>query len=184
MRSKTAWIEKQIAHFRSEPRRVYRFIEGEEHLYLGKKYPIRFRDADGGAPFLFHGETFSISHNLESASMISRLFDRWYAERAREIFAERLEICHKETRQHSLPFPAIKIRKMRSRWGSCSPYQTISLNSVLARMPVACIDYVIMHELCHLKIRNHGPGFYAMLGGLMPDWRERKNLLNSIGINN
>lgn len=72
----------------------------------------------------------------------------------------------------------IKLRRMRSRWGSCSHQRDITLNTVLMHMPPACIDYVLHHELCHLHEFNHSPAFYALQGRVCPDWAQQKKALN------
>ena len=72
----------------------------------------------------------------------------------------------------------IRLRRMRSRWGSCSHQRDITLNTVLMHMPPACIDYVLYHELCHLHEFNHSPAFYALQGRVCPDWAQQKKALN------
>ena len=71
---------------------------------------------------------------------------------------------------------------MKRRWGSCSGTGRILLNTELVKAPVHCIDYVITHELCHLRFASHGPEFYRLLDRLMPDWRQRKERLERVGL--
>lgn len=79
--------------------------------------------------------------------------------------------------------PRLRVRKMTSRWGSCQTVKgIITLNTQLLAAPQICIEYVIMHELCHLLQPNHSKHFYALLTQLMPDWAERKKLLNQTPI--
>jgi len=73
----------------------------------------------------------------------------------------------------------IRLRRMRSRWGSCSHQRDITLNTLLMHMPPACIDYVLHHELCHLHEFNHSPTFYALQGRVCPDWAKQKKALNA-----
>lgn len=78
-------------------------------------------------------------------------------------------------------FPVIKIRTMTSRWGSCHPYKKIvTLNSRLIETPICCIEYVAVHEFSHFIYPDHSKNFHALMTRLMPDWKERKRLLNSI----
>lgn len=80
--------------------------------------------------------------------------------------------------EYKIPYPEIKIRKMKSRWGSCMPQKAIvTYNLYLAQTPPECVEYVALHELCHLVEGNHSPRFYALLQSLMPDWQKRRELL-------
>lgn len=79
--------------------------------------------------------------------------------------------------------PSFKVRKMRSRWGSCSSKGSININSELVQAPPICIDYVILHELCHLQEFNHSPRFYALMDQVMPDWRAHQQYLREMGRN-
>jgi len=75
---------------------------------------------------------------------------------------------------------SLVIRKMKARWGSCSRNGVICLNSLLMEQPVAAIDFVICHELCHLRHFHHGRGFYQLLDRVMPDWRLREKSMNNL----
>ena len=79
-----------------------------------------------------------------------------------------------------LPFPELKIRKMRTRWGSCTKSGVVTLNLELVRMPPECIDYVITHELCHMVEFNHSARFYEVQSRFMPDWKARKQQLEEL----
>ena len=76
-----------------------------------------------------------------------------------------------------MPFPEVKLRGMRTRWGSCSRPKTILLNPELIKTPLYCIEYVIMHELCHLQHPDHSRAFRRLLTRCMPDWERRKSKL-------
>ena len=76
-----------------------------------------------------------------------------------------------------MPLPAVQVRQMRSRWGSCTAQGKITLNLKLVMVPRQMIDYVIVHELCHLVEHNHGKGFYELLSRVMPAWREVRERL-------
>ena len=80
--------------------------------------------------------------------------------------------------RRDIPMPELRFRTMKSRWGSCNPVKgVITLNSLLVDMPEECQEYVVMHEFCHFLEANHSPRFHAWMTLLMPDWKERKKLL-------
>lgn len=81
---------------------------------------------------------------------------------------------------YGVKMPQVKLREMKSRWGSCAWKKgTITLNTRLYHAPRACLDYVVLHELCHFVYPNHGPQFHALMAGLMPDYKARKRALEA-----
>ena len=119
-----------------------------------------------------------------NTSLIEAAVQSWYRRHAGAVFERRLKVCHERTKQYGIPYPDLRIRKMRTRWGSCGKNDTIILNPELIRLPAPCIDYVITHELCHLKIHKHNRDFYALLSRCMPDWMSRRERLNLLAVQN
>ncbi len=107
----------------------------------------------------------------EDLASRERLLQRWYRKHALEVFSERLARVTARFDGLLHAPPPLRLRRMRRRWGSCSSRGVITLNTELVKLHVGCIDYVIAHELCHLFEFNHGPGFYALLQRVMPEWR-------------
>lgn len=101
------------------------------------------------------------------------LTDEEYAH-AHALFAERLRACWTVFGRPGEVMPRLRLRTMRSRWGSLSPSGAMTLNTLLVRAPLECLDAVIYHELCHLRVRNHGPEFYHELARYVPEWRQRR----------
>ena len=100
-------------------------------------------------------------------------------EACRAAFTEIMERVYPAFQAYGIPMPALRIRNMRSRWGSCLYGKVIiTLNKQLARKPEACIEYVVVHEFCHFLVPNHSRDFYALLSRHLPDWKERRNRLN------
>jgi len=100
--------------------------------------------------------------------------------RARRTFEERLDACWAVFASPEEVRPRIRVRAMRSRWGSLSPAGAMSLNAHLMHVPQHCIDYVIFHELCHLRVRSHGPDFYEHLARYVPRYKALRRELAGI----
>lgn len=175
------WIVKQWRYFEqyqpTQPDR--RFVSGETHRYLGRQYRLKVAKASVSAVKLI-GRYFQVQHfDPADTAVISCLLQDWYVRHASALFATRIDYWLSECRVLSLTKPpALLIRPMIRRWGSCSKKGTITLNVDLVKVPLIYIDYVIVHELCHLKIHNHSPAFYRLLTRCMPDWKQRKERLD------
>lgn len=173
------WITKQIRYFRefhpcTPPRR---YVGGETHLFLGRQYRLKIAKRDYNEVKL-KGSFFQVgTPDPKNTCMVKELLDRWYKEHARLVFSRRLEQYGEVVKKLKVPSPRIRLRKMSRRWGSCSKSGDILLNTDLIRAPLYCIDYVIMHELCHLKEHTHSKGYFRLLSKYMPDWEKRKERL-------
>ena len=178
-----AWILRQQRAFEDylpalPPRR---YVGGESHLYLGRRYRLRIEAGEAEGVKLTAGRFYVTVRDREDTARIRRLLDDWYRRRAAGVFAERLALCHAKA-QPELPYPELRIRTMEKRWGSCTPGDVMLLNLKLIQVPKYCIDYVITHELAHLREHHHGPAYYALLDRLMPDWRERRRRLHEFQV--
>lgn len=107
---------------------------------------------------------------------VERQVHKWYRREAERLFAERIRVINQGFSDNINP-GGLTIRKMKSRWGSCSSKGDICLNLFLIRAALPQIDFVIAHELCHLRHFAHNDGFYGLMDDIMPDWREREILL-------
>jgi predicted metal-dependent hydrolase len=108
---------------------------------------------------------------------VKALLHRWYRDRALTVFGEVLNASLPRFR--GVDHPRLIVRAMQSRWGSLSRAGTMTLNVNLVRAPRPCIEYVVIHELCHTRHRDHDARFYKLLGQVMPDWERRKQHLES-----
>lgn len=173
------WIQKQISYFsqfcpRTPPRR---YVGGETHLYLGRQYRLRLDRDVCGSVKLANG-FFLVGCGVDDdPACIRKLLDEWYRAKAQVQFNESLDSCWPTFEAWGLPKPRLQIRRMRTRWGSLSRQGTLTLNLELVRAPRECIDYVVTHELCHLKHGDHGPKFYSLLEAVMPNWQRIKHRL-------
>jgi predicted metal-dependent hydrolase len=109
---------------------------------------------------------------------VKTLVTRWFHERAESVFRGSFDVWAGKAARHGIQANEFQIRRMSNRWGSCTREGHILLNPDLIIAPVICIEYVIAHELCHLKEHNHGNRFYRLLLALMPDWEGRRERLN------
>ena len=160
-----------------------RYVDGERHLLLGKRYPLDIWQSRGTRPRLewLHDRIRLTFPEAPEADAVRDLLLKGYRQRALEDFAARLEgICAAApwTRRRS---PPLRLRRMKASWGTCSAEGVITLNPLLLRAPPECVDYVIAHEGCHLRQLNHGPRFYALQDQLSPAWREARQHLHDKG---
>jgi predicted metal-dependent hydrolase len=155
-----------------------RFVEGETHFFLG--VPRRLRLVEGSRRNVsIVGDTMAVRCSRPGdAELIRDVLENFYRTEAKRFLAERLPLCRERFRE-SLPESTLRVRKMRARWGSCSPAGEICLNTLLMQKSVAAIDFVVTHELCHLKHFAHNRSFYRLMDRTMPDWREREKLLET-----
>ena len=182
LKKRAEWIVRQQAHFeRFQPLPVpRRYVSGETHRYLGRQYRLLVRQGSSLEVKLV-GRFLWVSTAVPGkTSLIAAAVQSWYRKHAMATFERRLIVCHGRAKQYAIPLPVLRIRKMKTRWGSCGKNHTIILNPELIRLPTLCIDYVITHELCHLKVHNHNRDFYALLSRCMPDWMSRRERLNLI----
>jgi len=176
---RAGWIAKQRRFFQQfEPRTpARRYVGGETHLYLGRHYRLKIGCADRDAVKLTRG-FFEIGVREEiSPEKVKLLLAQWCRDRAANRFRESFDRCWPRFEKHSPVKPRMQIKQMRKRWGSLSAKGMLTLNADLIRAPRECIDYVITHELGHLRYKNHGPEFYRLLDKVMPDWKKRKRKL-------
>jgi predicted metal-dependent hydrolase len=176
------WVSGNVAAAKSRLAQALprEYVSGESVLYLGRRYRLKVladRDAVPGAAM--RGSLVEVHTNTRDPLAVRKLLEEWYRERARIVFGERLQTMAAPLRWvHQLP--PIRIQTMARQWGSCSPAGRITLNPALVRAPGECIDYVLLHELCHLKHHNHSPKFYRMLDQQMPGWRRVKERLDNL----
>lgn len=179
---RASWIVKQWRYFKEfQPTSSKRrFVSGETHIYLGRQYRLKVSEGNKSEVKLV-GRFFQVQNpDRDNSDEIGCLLEAWYLNHAKSIFTNRLRLCQKICRTLELPNTfAVTVRKMARRWGSCTQAGNITLNIDLVKTPVYCIDYVIVHEMCHLMIHNHSPGFYRLLTRCMPDWERRKAKLGS-----
>ncbi len=176
---RTGWIEKKIAHFQAHPPLPpLLFHHGEQHTYLGNAYTLNIKPSTPAGVTISDKAINIAAGSNPSPPRVERLFNKWNREQAENLFSARLHRCMALFNGKTVRPTRLRLRRMKSRWGSCSSKGAITLNTHLMRVQLPLIDYVITHELCHLIEHNHSARYYELLGNVMPDWRARKKLLN------
>ncbi|MBA5201612.1 M48 family metallopeptidase [Pectobacterium aroidearum] len=176
------WIYEQLRNFRKQleytsPRK---YISGESHYYLGKQYLLKVIEDPTSVQGvkLLRGK-LEVSVRIKRAEKVKALLTEWYKARAKETFTKRLDAILEQTLWVA-ERPPLRIQTMQTQWGSCSPNGRITLNPYLVKAPRECIDYVVLHELCHLAEFNHSERFYRLMAQVMPHWEKVKERLDGM----
>jgi len=176
------WIYKQLRDFRRQLEYVTprKYISGESHYYLGKQYLLKVIEEPAGVQRvkMLRGK-LEVTLRQKSPEKVRQLLIDWYKTRAKDVFAKRLEAMLEQALWVNAP-PPLRILTMQTQWGSCSPNGRLTLNPNLVKAPRECIDYVILHELCHLAEHNHSERFYRLMGQVMPEWEVVKTRLDEM----
>jgi hypothetical protein len=158
------------------------YISGETLVYLGRQYRLKVVPGSRKPPKLIGKFLWVWTEDDNGGSNVKKKVDGWYRRRAVETLSRYVDRCHRIAARHGVPAPRLAIRAMRKRWGSCSARGRITLNVKLVQAPIHCIEYVIMHELCHLKHHDHSKAFYSLLTRCLPYWRVRKQMLERTAV--
>ena len=178
---RASWIVRQQKQFQiyAKPNPLpRRSVSGEAYRYLGRQYRLKVIEDQVERVQLSRGFLTVFVRQVENKAWIAVLVDQWYRAQAERVFAERLDVCLARVESLGIARPELSIRAMKTRWGSCTAKGHILLNPKLMQMPKDLIDYVVLHELCHLKELNHSAAFYALLDRVLPEWRKRRQKLN------
>ncbi len=173
LRKRRRWIRSRTAAVASlpAPQPPRAWVSGETHRYLGRQYRLRVRA--GATPSVrLVGGWFEVRvPEPRDTAAVQRVMEGWYRVRAREVVTRRLgDVVQRTPRLRLRKVPPVTIRRLRTRWGSCSAAGRITINVDAVKLPVGCLDYLLVHELCHLRVANHGPAFWRLLATCMPDW--------------
>lgn len=162
-------IEENVASIRAMyQKQAHKNDLNDRFFYLGKEYDIVWTNSD--TVMLGHDKVF-LGKNVD--------LDRWYRKNANSLFLEHFNACYEQYTRR-IPYPTLKIRKMKSRWGVCNTKtRSVTLNLELMKKDLECLDYVIFHELSHLIEGNHSPRFWKLVEENFPNYKEvRKRMKN------
>ncbi len=176
---KAPWIIKQQSFFLSfQPKTPPRkYIGGETHLYLGRQYLLKVESGKKDSVKL-KGKFIEVQ--TSDKSKVKGLVKEWYLIHAKSKLKEIAEPLIEKFKRHKVEPDSIIFRNMPTRWGSCTPKGKIILNPELIKAPRGCIEYVIIHELCHLIYHDHTRKFIELQTKEMPDWEKWKMKLENL----
>ncbi len=178
---RAAWIARQQRQFDryAPPLPAPECVSGEGYRYLGRQYRLKLIESSSDKIRLWQGRLEVNTPTPFDREHVEKFIDHWFRDRALTIFSARYQYCTKLVSAYAIEHNTrFELRNMSKRWGSCTPSGKIFLNPLLISAPKDCIDYVIVHELCHLRFPNHSTSFYQLLASILPDWHQRKDRLN------
>lgn len=188
VQSKREWIHDRM---RARERwnltfRPKEFVEGESFLYLGRNYRLKIRDNGKVTSPLtgLFGRYFVVGiprcrSAKKKRSRVRNALIEWYRKRARDRISERIHLLAQKI---ETPLPSkVLVRSQTRRWASCSKSGDLRFNWRIIMAPLSLVDYVVAHELCHMKYRDHSRAFWHLLQTVMPDYEERRSCLTSRG---
>ena len=182
---KARWIRRQQRYFESflpaTPPREY--VSGETHFYLGKQYKLKVIKNLNEDVKLVRGQLLVTCSNEANPNRVKGLLGSWYKTHAEKRFQKGLQDALQAFKPYGVKEqPPLVIQRMAKRWGSCTPKGRVILNPEIIKAPSYCIDYVIVHEFCHLVHHHHGKEFYRLQSKIMPDWERWKDRLERVMI--
>jgi predicted metal-dependent hydrolase len=179
------WILKQINYFDKfhpvQPEREY--VSGETHYYLGRQYRLRIQKGKEEEVKLKGKFFIARTMKTDDTEHIKDLMMNWYATHAQMLIDRRIKIFAEKMLGEGYGQIRTQYIYLKRRWGSCNLKNRITFNIELVKTPIQCVDYVIVHELCHFVHPNHDKAFYRMMGKIFPDWKDTKEKLELFGVN-
>ena len=183
VKKKAEWIKKQQNYYEAfaEEKENITFENGETVYLLGKQYKMKIIPNTTNS-IEIKDKYFEINIKekyIENKKYIRKVYDKWLKEYAQQILKDLIVRYQSTLKKYNIKIPKLEIRQMKSRWGSCIPSNNkVIFNLNLIKTPMCCIEYVVLHELSHFKYQNHSKNFYNFITIFMPDWKERKKILD------
>jgi hypothetical protein len=177
--SRLGWIRRQQARFAQQVRQSEReLVNGETHYFLGRRYRLGVIEQNG-APGVRLASSFVMELRVPRGMDRPRreaVLHQWYRERIREDIPA---LLRKWQPRIGVEVAEVRIRRMKTRWGSCNgPARRVWLNLELAKKPASCLEYILVHEMVHIRERRHNRRFRQLMDAAMPTWRLCRDELN------
>ncbi len=177
---KLGWIKRQKARFAQQPRQSQReMVNGESHYFLGQRYRLRVHEQDAPARVTLRGVASLDLFVRPGTSPEQRevILLRWHRDQLNALIPPLLSKWQQRIRVEAAGWG---IKKMKTKWGSCNPTaKRVWFNLELAKKPVKCLEYIVVHELLHLLERNHNERFTALMASYIPQWNRCREMLNT-----
>jgi len=173
---KSTWIDSKLRACEDKQVTKPKYKQGEMFLYLGDGYPLNI-DLEKNTRLHFNGVNFN-GVNFESSLASKAIFLDWYKAKFRQIALPRLDYYAKK---YQLDYQQVRLKAQKTLWGSCSGANNINLNYLLIQAPMCVIDYVIVHELAHIKHKNHSKNFWDFVSQMLPNYKASKRWLQDNG---
>lgn len=172
------WIREKIEFYKENYKpQTKEFVSGENFKYLGKNYRLKIIQSSDEGVKLQRGYIQIFVKDKNNLERKKKLLNKWYFQKAEIYFKKTIA---KYSNIVNIEIQNVRIRQMKTRWGSCNSFKRyINLNIELIKKPPFAIEYVVFHELSHLIHPNHSKKFYNYLSTYMPDWKKRKEKLES-----
>lgn len=176
---KLGWIKRQRARFEAQPRQSRReMVSGESHYFLGRRYRLRVVEQIGRPEVVVRSRFMELRVRPGSnAGQRDRVMQQWYRSQLKQLIPPLME---KWQAVLDVAVAEWGVKRMKTRWGTCNAEaRRIWLNLELAKKPVQCLEYIVVHELTHLITRHHDDRFMAIMDRHLPMWRQHRQQLNS-----
>lgn len=177
---KLGWIRTQQSRMQAQERETPRaMVDRENHFVWGRRCLLRVVEVDDAPTVEARPRTLLLSVRPGSSrERREAILEAWYREQVREAAEARIDHW---VRVLGLRRPSVRVQRMRTKWGTCNRAGgRLRLNTWLAKKPPECLDYIVLHELAHLRVPDHGPRFVAILDKHMPAWRRVRDRLNRL----
>lgn len=178
--TKLAWIKGQQQKLREQERETPReYLDRESHYVWGKRYLLKLVEKDAAPSVeLKHNKMILQLRPAASHERKQEVLDAWYREQLKRTVPP---LVTKWEKALGVKAENVFVQKMKTKWGSCNPGAgNVRLNTDLAKKPLQCLEYILVHELTHLVERHHNDRFTALMNAHMPQWRQYRELLNSL----
>lgn len=182
LKDKNRWIKEKIAlHRDAQPKSSKQFVSGESFSYLGRNYRLKVHQGNYLPIKLSHGRfTITLRAGADNPDLIQDSLLSWYKQHAELKLKEKAK---RYSKMMGVKFNSVALKDYKSRWGSCSVEGDITFNWKIIMAPNRIVDYVVVHELCHLIHHDHSPKFWREVERIMPNYAECKDWLKQYGAN-